>query len=85
MRRIFCDVCGKEITGKTIKKIEIPCHLWSFRGKSGYVDEDMMPVSGRYDALDACAECWNRSYSALVTAIDGIMKDNNYADDRRNS
>jgi len=74
MRRIFCDVCGKEITGKTKKTIDIPCHLWSLKNRPGYVDEDRMPISGRYDSIDACSECWNRGYNALITAINNLME-----------
>jgi hypothetical protein len=81
MIKRYCDICGKEITNKTSKKVEIPCHLWSFAGKSGYVDTEGIPVSGKYDALDACTKCWNRVYSCMVEKIHSLRDDPFIPDD----
>ncbi len=70
MTKTWCDACGKEITDKKSHVEQIPCHLFSFSGKCGYVDNDMQPISGRRDGIEICTECWNRGWSAFLTKLD---------------
>lgn len=67
MRKIFCDGCGKEIFKPV--SFSVPCHLWSFRDRPGYVDRDGNHVSDRTDVLELCAKCSNVVYSAAVEAL----------------
>lgn len=76
MRKYFCDCCGKEVTYKNLTKIDIPCHLYSFAGKSGYADTDGNQVSGRQDTVEACNRCLNDAYHPMVKKIREIQKRN---------
>jgi len=71
MVRYFCDICGKE--KDQLISCNIPCHLWSFRGKAGYVDNDLQPMSGRYDSLGLCRQCHNIAYSSMVDTLLKIL------------
>ncbi len=69
MIRKWCDACEVEVTNDPHKQVEIPCHLFSFKGRSGYQDNKGMPTSGRSDSILLCSECWNRGYSALLQKL----------------
>lgn len=71
MRKIFCDGCGVEISKPV--SFSVPCHLWSFRGRMGYVDGDGNQVSDRSDVLELCAKCSNAVYSAAVEELTKIQ------------
>ena len=74
MRKYFCDACGKEVKSRDITGMAIPCHLWSFRGKSGYADIEGNSVSGRSDTVELCNSCLNTAYSAAVSKIEEIKQ-----------
>lgn len=67
MRKCFCDGCGSEVARPI--KFSVPCHLWSLRGKCGYIDHGGNAISGRTDELDLCAKCANVAYSAAVSSL----------------
>jgi len=70
MIREWCDSCDNEITNKTRKEINnIPCHMFSLKGKSGYQDSEGMPSSRRCDGVVLCSNCWNRGWSAFLNQL----------------
>lgn len=74
MNKVYCDCCRKEIKNNRSHNVSIPCHIWEFRGKPGYVsiDEDTgewYGVSGRSNNIDLCIRCWNIAYSGMVESL----------------
>lgn len=63
-----CDCCGKK-QDKAMNSIDVPCHMYSLKGKCGYADQDGNSVSGRTDRVDLCNKCYNLAFGALVKAI----------------
>jgi hypothetical protein len=75
MKQIICDLCGT--IADHPKSIPIPCHLWTFNYKGGYVDSNGNDTSGRHDHLDACTPCWNKCFGAMADKAREIKKENN--------
>jgi len=68
MRKYYCDSC--ELETHVPNTFEVPCHLYSLKGKPGYMDNDFNPVSGRMDQIDLCNGCRNLAYLAALKALD---------------
>jgi hypothetical protein len=69
MIKYFCDSCGKE--KKSLRSVDIPCHLFSmFKGHFGdYVDNKGVSISGRVDIIHLCNECCNVFYTNGLKSI----------------
>lgn len=67
MIKYYCDSCKLET--KRPYKFSVPCHLLSFRGKVGYVDNDFNKISGRMDDIDLCAKCYNIAFEVALNAL----------------
>jgi len=72
MKKYFCDNCGEEKSPRNIKTFPVPCHLYEFAGKAGYVDNDWNAVSGRYNNIDLCNKCLNIAYTAALDALTNL-------------
>lgn len=67
MRKYYCDSCEEETDNPNV--FEVPCHLYSKKGLSGYSDSLGNNVSGRRDRIDLCNKCWNIAFSGALKAI----------------
>ena len=77
MIKYVCDACGCDIkSGRSYNNIDIPCHLFSERDSSGYVDDSLNNASGRMDSVGVCNKCNNVLLSLLVDKFEEIKSNN---------
>ncbi len=69
MRKNFCDACEKEIKSH-LNVLKIPYHIVEQR--RGYLDQDMIEVSGRSVDIEVCNACWNVAWRAAFAALKSI-------------
>ena len=69
MTKTWCDACRREITNQSQRQVSIPCHLFSFKEKCGYVDTEGNNVSGREDTIVLCLKCFNDGWGAFTKTL----------------
>lgn len=67
MIKYYCDSCKDEHS--RINTFKVPCHLYSLKGQSGYVDSQWNAISGRFDEIHLCNKCLNIAYEAAINAL----------------
>lgn len=74
--KYICDVCGKDITGKSKRLIQIGVHLLS-ANRGDYVDEDLEPVSGRDIDIMVCTKHYNEIMGPAVDKLKELIAEHN--------
>jgi hypothetical protein len=67
MIKYFCDSCGKE--KKSLRSVEVPCHLYPYYDSCGYVDEENNSISGRMNGIHLCNKCSNIFYTNALKSV----------------